>query len=562
MESALVSRPLEALLRILFILVAALVTRFVYRGYKVRRRIRELQAQGIPTLPHSLLFGHIPILLKFRKHHPEDVHFGIIMKWLVDNCSQWIPDLKHMPPVLYLDIWPVFPDIMMMVFDGSMSAQFTQIRSLPKHHITRTFLEPLTDNLDMTSADGNQSKVWRSRFNPSFSPRNITMLIPELIDEIMVFKDLLGKMAGPSGEWGDVFQLEDRTTSLTFDVILRATMDERLHEQINTQGSPLKQALISQIRLMSKVLGVNRILGIKRWPWEAWIRQRNNEALRKALLGRVETLIKSPHLADAVSKKKTILNIALSRTLAETGGQPPDQQSVDAILANLKLFLFAGHDTTSSTICWMFKLLQDNPDCLSKLRAELDSVLGKDTSQAASLLRDSPQLLNSLAYINGVVKETLRFYPLASTVRQGEKDLCLIASGSDLRYPTEGAAIHDVPSVIQLDEHVWPRANEFLPERWVAAQGDPMHPNKDAWRPFSMGPRNCIGQELAMVEIKLVAALVCREFDIHEAWDKWDLKQESLKPKETVDGQRLYGCGQTVQHPKDGMPVHVRRLCY
>lgn len=113
---------------------------------------------------------------------------------------------------------------MMMVFDGSLSAQFTQIRSLPKHRITRTFLEPLTDNLDMTSADGKQSKVWRSRFNPSFSPRNITMLIPELIDEIVVFRELLAGMAGPQGQWGDVFQLEERTTNLTFDVILRATM--------------------------------------------------------------------------------------------------------------------------------------------------------------------------------------------------------------------------------------------------------------------------------------------------------------------------------------------------
>ncbi|KAL7797388.1 cytochrome P450 [Trichoderma ceciliae] len=559
MELTAGSRLLEALLSGLIILVVTLVVRFLYRGYKVRKHVRDLKAQGIPTLPHSLVFGHIPILLKFRKHHPDDVHFGTIMKWLVDGCSQWIPDLKHTPPVLYLDIWPVFPDLMMMVFDGNASAQFTQIRSLPKHHITRTFLEPLTDNLDMTSADGNQSKIWRSRFNPSFSPRNIAMIIPALIGEIMVFKDLLGKMAGPSGSWGEVFQLEERTTNLTFDVILRATMDERLHEQINTHGSPLKRALISQIRLMSKVLGMNRILGIKRWPWEAWTRECNNEALRKALLGRVEAVLKSPNLADAVSEKKTILNIALSRTLAETGGKTPDQQSVDAILANLKLFLFAGHDTTSSTICWMFKLLQDNPDCLYKLRAELDSVLGEDASQATSLLRDSPQLLNNLAYTNGVVKETLRFYPLASTVRQGEKDFFLSVPGSDLRYPTEGAAVHDVPSVIQLDENVWPRANEFLPERWISAQGHPIHPNKDAWRPFSMGPRNCIGQELAMVEIKLVAAMVCRDFDIQESWEKWDQKQGFSAPKEMVGRERLYGCGQTVQHPKDGMPVHVRR---
>lgn len=319
---------------------------------------------------------------------------------------------------------------------------------------------------------------------------------------------------------------------------------------------------------MSKVLGLNHILGIKRWPWDSLTRARNNEALRKALLGHVQDAINRspPRVADALTedkkkdKKKTILNIALDRTLAETGGAAPDKGDIEAILANLKLFLFAGHDTTSSTICWMFKLLQDNPDCLSKLRAELDNVLGDDPSQAASLLRDSPQLLNSLSYTNGVVKETLRFYPLASTVRQGEKDFFLTLPGSNVQYPTEGTAIHDVPSVIQLDESVWPRAGEFLPERWMAPQGDPLHPNKDAWRPFSMGPRSCIGQELAMVEIKLVAALVCRDFDVREAWEEWDAKRGGMVKREMVGGERLYGCGQTVQHPKDGMPVCVRRL--
>lgn len=344
--------------------------------------------------------------------------------------------------------------------------------------------------------------------------------------------------------------------------VYKSSRDERLHEQTNPKSSPLKLALISQIQLMSKVIGINRILGIKRWPWEMWTREHNNQALRQALLGRVEAAIKSGLLAESSSEKKTILNIALNRTLKETNGRAPDQKSIDAILANLKLFLFAGHDTTSSTICWMFKLLQDNPDCLSKLRAEHDSILGKDPKKAAELLRESPHLLGNLAYTNGVVKETLRFYPLASTVRQGEKDFFVSVPGSDTRYPTEGVAIHDVPSVIQVDAAVWPRANEFIPERWLVAQDHPLHPNKDAWRPFSMGPRNCIGLELAMVEIKLVAALVCREFDVHEAWEKWDLKQGSNHAGETVHGERLYGCGKTVQHPKDGMPVHIRRVVH
>ncbi|KAI3320738.1 cytochrome P450 [Xylariaceae sp. AK1471] len=456
------------------------------------------------------------------------------MSWLANNCKRWIPDLERTPPILYLDIWPVFPDLMMMVLDAEVSTQFTQIRSLPKHPITRTFLEPLTDNLDMTSADGKQAKVWRSRFNPSFSPRNINLVIPELIDEILVFKELLGEMAGSNGSWSEVFQLEERTTNLTFDVILRATL---------------------------KVIGINRILGIKRWPWEIWTRELNNRVLRQALLGRVEVLIKSSLLAESSSRKDkmNILGIVLARTLKETGGSVPNQECVDTILANLKLFLFAGHDTTSSTICWMFKLLQDNPDCLSKLRAEHDKVLGKDPTQSAKILRESPQLLNNLIYTHGVVKETLRFYPLAATVRQGDEDFFLSVPGSDFIYPTKGVAIHDVPSVIQLDAAVWPRANEFVPERWLVTQGHFMYPNKNAWRPFSMGPRNCIGMELAMVEIKLVAVLICREFDIQEAWEKWDLKQGPNHRRDMIDGQRLYGCGQTVQHPKDGMPVHVRR---
>lgn len=340
--------------------------------------------------------------------------------------------------------------------------------------------------------------------------------------------------------------------------IYMSPRDDRLHEQTNPEWSPLKRALISQIQLMSKVIGLNRILGIKRWPWEIWTRERNNRALRHALLGRVEAVIESG-ATEKNTAKMNILNIALTRTLKETGGRAPDQKSIEAILANLKLFLFAGHDTTSSTICWMFKLLQDNPDCLAKLREEHDMVLGKDPRRAAELLRESPQLLNSLTYTHGVVKETLRFYPLASTVRQGEQGFFLSVPGSDIKYPTEGAAIHDVPSVIQLDPAVWPRAKEFVPERWLAPQGHPLHPNKDAWRPFSMGPRNCIGMELAMVEIKLVAAMICREFDVHEAWEEWDREKGGNNPKETIDGQRLYGCGKTVQHPKDGMPVHVRR---
>lgn len=355
---------------------------------------------------------------------------------------------------------------------------------------------------------------------------------------------------------------------------------ERLHIQVNPEDNPLKTALMGQIQLMSKVVGFDRMLGIKSWPWESLARERNNRKLQDALLSRVEAAVESASLtstADEVDtdRPRTLLEIALTRVLKDAsksqGSSGPsrlDQQSIDSIIANLKLFLFAGHDTTSSTICWMLKLLQDNPECLRLLRAEHDSILGSDPSRAASLLRESPQLLNKLVYTHGVVKEALRLYPLAATVRQGEPGFSLSVPGSDLQYPTEETAIHDMPSVIQLDPSVWPRAEEFLPQRWVPTDDpdDELYrpaAYKDAWRPFSMGPRNCIGMELAMVEVKLVAALTCREFDVREAWDEWDESRGVAGEKrDSVDGERLYGCGQGVQHPKDGMPVQVRRREY
>lgn len=79
---------------------------------------------------------------------------------------------------------------------------------------------------------------------------------------------------------------------------------------------------------------------------------------------------------------------------------------------------------------------------------------------------------------------------------------------------------------VQRNPDYWPRPNDFLPERWIATEGDPLYvATKEAWTPFSLGPRNCIGMELAMIELRLVSVLIARTFDIEEAWEEWDKKQ-------------------------------------
>lgn len=174
-------------------------------------------------LPHSLLFGHLPIFADFRKTHPPDVNIYMFHTWLAQNCKNYFPGLDYPPPVVYLDLWPV-TESLAMVNDPVVASQFTIVQSLPKVPEFKTFLGPLTSGIDIVCTEGQIWKTWRSRFSPGFSQRNLTALLPEVIEEANVFVEGLREMAGKGGAWGSVFQLEKRTINLTFDIICRAAL--------------------------------------------------------------------------------------------------------------------------------------------------------------------------------------------------------------------------------------------------------------------------------------------------------------------------------------------------
>jgi len=96
--------------------------------------------------------------------------------------------------------------------------------------------------------------------------------------------------------------------------------------------------------------------------------------------------------------------------------------------------------------------------------------------------------------------------------------------------------IWDGIQAVMRRERLWVRPLDFLPERWLASPGDPLYPEKYAWHPFGLGPRSCIGRELALVEIKAVLALVVRDLDIDCVWEGWDAQrcEGYLSPKKKL----------------------------
>lgn len=141
------------------------------------------------------------------------------------------------------------------------------------------------------------------------------------------------------------------------------------------------------------------------------------------------------------SKKRTqpIIDLALDAYREENGNRSTN--SLDATFKRfavdqIKNFMFGGHDTTSSTFCYVVHSLSKHPDALRKLRHEHDDVLGTDVSKTTDAIKEDPYLLNNLPYTVAITKEVLRMYTPASTVRMGQSGFFLHHDGK--QYATEG----------------------------------------------------------------------------------------------------------------------------
>ena len=257
---------------------------------------------------------------------------------------------------------------------------------------------------------------------------------------------------------------------------------------------------------------------------------------------------------------KSVIDLALTGYLkqnpkaASTKGIDNDFKKL--AISQVKLFLFSGHDTTSSSLCYILYLLSTHPDSLSRLQTEHDEIYGPDPSQAAALITKDPYLLNKLPYTVAVIKESLRLFPAASTTRSGELGFS-ITDSKGRQYPTEGCLVWLISHAIQRDPAYWPQPDEYIPDRWLAAPDEALYPVKGAWRPFEHGPRACIGLELSMIEMKIVLSLVARSFSVEAAYKDVDTRDGKGGVK-TVDGDRVYqwGAGQ----PCENLPCRVKNF--
>ncbi len=178
--------------------------------------------------------------------------------------------------------------------------------------------------------------------------------------------------------------------------------------------------------------------------------------------------------------------------------------------------LFAGQDTSAATLSWTLHLLSLHPDKQEMVAKELRSVLGDVVGKLVS-----KSMISQMPYLDAVIKESMRLYPVAPfIVRMLTTDITIpndethtsdkYTSKKTITLPASTFACIWIYA-LHRNPKLWDRPNEFLPERWI----DPTLRSRDlgqeeygAYMPFAIGPRNCLGQPLAQVILRVVLARI------------------------------------------------------
>jgi cytochrome P450 len=184
--------------------------------------------------------------------------------------------------------------------------------------------------------------------------------------------------------------------------------------------------------------------------------------------------------------------------LMEARDRQDGQPMTERLLVNEVLTLIvAGHETTASTLNWTWYLISQNPQVEEKLSREIRPPLSPEFAN----LDDLPKSL----YTRQVIDEVLRLYPAGWLMtRKALKDDHL----GDYFVPA-GTEIYIPPYFIQRNPDLWDDPDRFNPDRFDPDQSSPRH--RLATLPFSAGPRNCIGEFLARVEMQIHVMIIASQ---------------------------------------------------
>ena len=367
--------------------------------------------------------------------------------------------------------------------------------------------EPLIGNNSLMMMDGDRHRRERKLLMPSFHGEKIQVYAQQIID---ITENI-------SSKWqiGESFIVRSTMQKVSLEVILQVVfglsegsryqqLKPLLTDWLDMTDSPLRSSILF-FKFLQKDWG----------SWTPWGKMRRRQRQVRDLLQAEITEKRSKIKTETVDKgndghpreflfgeknsrgNPDVLGLMMA-VRYEDGQAMSDEELTDELLT----ILFAGHETTATTLAWAFYQIYQNPDVLEKLQIELAS-LGENSN---------PLEIAKLPYLSAVCQETLRMYPVLPVLFPRIAKSPIKIGGYQFDAETTF-----MPSLylVHYREDLYPNPQKFDPQRFLERQYSPSE-----YFPFGGGSRRCLGYALALLEMKLVLATIISKYQLASSDDK------------------------------------------
>ncbi|EAC1386355.1 cytochrome P450 [Campylobacter jejuni] len=356
-----------------------------------------------------------------------------------------------------------------------------EVREFPKSAFLHELLSPLLGESIFTT-NGEVWKKQRELLRPSFEMTRINKVFNLMSEAVADMMDRFSKYPNHA-----VIEVDEAMTFITADVIFRTIMSSKLDEE---KGKKILNAFVT-FQEQSVHTAMRRMF---RFPkWLSYVLGDRKRAKAGDVIRQVLSDIIKPRYDTADNTEfEDILGSLLLVVDADTN----KRFSFEEILDQVAMLFLAGHETTASSLTWTLYLLSLYPKEQEKAYEEITQVLQGGAIEISHL--------RQFKYLTNIFKESLRLYPpVGFFAREAKKDTQVRD-----KLIKKGSGVVIAPWLIHRHEEFWTNPHGFNPSRFEGEY------KKDAYLPFGVGERICIGQGFAMQEAILILANILKTYKL------------------------------------------------
>ncbi|GLJ13558.1 hypothetical protein SUGI_0215300 [Cryptomeria japonica] len=425
----------------------------------VRRMAREQSTKPLPFSEHNIFLHVLPAFHQWRKTYGQNIVY-----WFGTKPRLYVADPELVKEVL-------------LNKDG-------HYEKIPNKQLGFEGLVRL---------EGEKWAQHRRIINPAFHVELLKGMIPSFVEAT---SNMLREWSKLVSSGANEIDIVSEFPVLTSDIISRTAFGSSYAEG-NHIFLLLKQRILILLESIRSVyIPGSRFLPTRK-NWQRWCLDKEISRCVRQVIERRERTAAVENSEDYGSD---LLGLMMTSNKQQEGGNKM-RMSIDEIISECLTFYIAGQETSSTLLTWTMVLLGMHQDWQERARREVLQVSGKNDLPNADTV-------NGLKIVGMIMNESLRLYPpVVALYRQTSKQTKLgrfsLPAGTQIQ-PSILAMHHD-PALWGHDVH------EFNPERFSQGiSNSAKHPM--AFIPFGFGQRICIGQNFALLEVKVVLSMILQKF--------------------------------------------------